>query len=134
PPASLLDSVVTTQHRFITELAGLLPSIELREVKAEALGQGAWRVTAQVANLGYLPTMTALGPRARWPRQIRVDLKSGQGQTLVSGRAVHLLGPIQGSGRSTELSWVVTGSRGSTVELSVESPVAGAASTTITLR
>jgi hypothetical protein len=134
PPAALLDSVITKQHRFITELAGMLPSIELRGVTAEPLGQGAWRITAQVANLGYLPTMTALGPRARWPRQIRVDLKTGQGQTLVSGRAMQLLGPIQGSGRSTELSWVVTGSRGSTIELSAESPVAGAASTTITLR
>ena len=134
PPASLLDSVITQQHRFITELAGMLPSIELRGVTAEPLGQGAWRITAQVANLGYLPTLTALGPRARWPRQIRVDLKTGQGQALVSGRAVQLLGPIQGSGRSTELSWVVTGSRGSTIALSAESPVAGAASTTITLR
>lgn len=134
PPAALLDSVITKQHRFITELAGLLPSIELREVKATPLGQGAWRITAQVANTGYLPTLTALGPRARWPREIRVDLKTGQGQTLVSGRAVQLLGPIAGSGRSSELSWVVTGSRGSTLELSAESPVAGSASTTITLR
>lgn len=134
PPAALLDTVIARQHRFITELAGMLPSIELREAKAEPLGQGAWRITAQVTNTGYLPTLTALGPRARWPRQIRVDLKAGQGQTIVSGRAVQLLGPIQGSGRSTELSWVVTGSRGSTIELSAESPVAGSASTTITLR
>ncbi len=134
PPAALLDSVITQQHRFISELAGLLPSIELRDVKAEPLGQGAWRVTAQVANTGYLPTLTALGPRARWPRQIRVDLKVGQGQAIAGGRAVQLVGPISGSGRSTELSWVVTGARGSTIALTAESPVAGSASTTITLR
>lgn len=134
PPTALLDSVLAKQSRFITELAGSLPAIEWREVTVEPLGQGAWRITAQVANTGYLPTLTALGPRARWPRQIRVDLKIGQGQTIAGGRAVQLLGPIAGSGRSTELSWVVTGSRGSTVELTAESPVAGSAATTITLR
>ncbi len=134
PPRALLDSVVTKQARFITELAGLLPSIALREVKVVALGQGTYRITAQVANTGYLPTLAAIGGRARWPRQIRVDLKTGAGQTIVGGRGMQQVGAIAGSGRSTELSWVVTGSAGSTVTLTAESPVAGSASTTITLR
>lgn len=134
PPAALLDSVVAKQSRFIQELAGLLPAITLRGVTVTALGSGAWRITAQVANEGYLPTLSAIGGRARWPRQIRVDLKTSAGQALVGGRAVELLGAIQGSGRSTELSWVVTGRAGSTLTLSAESPVAGAATTTITLR
>lgn len=134
PPRALLDSVVTKQARFITELAGLLPSISLREVKVTALGQGTYRITAQIANTGYLPTLSAIGGRARWPRQIRVDLKTGTGQTTVGGRGMQQVGAIAGSGRSTELSWVVTGSAGSTVTLTAESPVAGSASTTITLR
>jgi len=134
PPAALLDSVVTKQVRFVRELAGLLPAITLREVKVVALGQGTWRITAQVANTGYLPTLSAIGGRARWPRQIRVDLKTGQGQSVVGGRSVQLVGAIPGSGRSTELSWVITGAAGSTVVLSAESPVAGSATSTITLR
>lgn len=134
PPAALLDSVVAKQARFIQELAGLLPAITFRDVRVETLGQGAYRVTAQVANTGYLPTMSAIGSRARWVRQIRVDLKTGSGQTIVGGRGVQLVGAIAGSGRSTELTWVVTGPAGSTVALTAESPAAGRATTTITLR
>jgi hypothetical protein len=63
-----------------------------------------------------------------------VDLKTGNGQTIVGGRGMQQVGAIAGSGRSTELSWVVTGSAGSTVTLTADSPVAGSASTTITLR
>lgn len=134
PPAALLGDVVAKQATFIQELAGLLPSIALREVKVTALGQGTYRITAQIANTGYLPTLSAIGGRARWPRQIRVDLKTGAGQAIVGGRGMQQVGAIVGSGRSTELSWVVTGSAGSTVTLTAESPVAGSASTTITLR
>lgn len=134
PPSSMLGDVVSKQATFIQELAGLLPSISLREVKVTALGQGTYRITAQIANTGYLPTLSAIGGRARWPRQIRVDLKTGNGQTIVGGRGMQQIGAIAGSGRSTELSWVVTGSAGSTVTLTAESPVAGSASTTITLR
>jgi hypothetical protein len=78
--------------------------------------------------------MSSIGTRARWVRQIRVDMKVGNGQTIAGGRGVQLVGAIAGSGRSTELSWVVTGSAGSTVTLTAESPAAGNASTTITLR
>lgn len=134
PPAALLDSVVGKQARFIQDLAGLLPAIEFRDVKVETLGQGAYRISAQVANTGYLPTMSAIGSRARWVRQIRVDLRTGSGQTIVGGRGVQLVGAIAGSGRSTELTWVVTGAAGSSVTLTAESPAAGSATTTITLR
>ncbi|MFN2324359.1 MAG: hypothetical protein ABR551_00575, partial [Gemmatimonadales bacterium] len=92
------------------------------------------RVTAQVANTGYFPTQSAVGARLPWVRQIRVDLQAGANQSIVAGRAVQLVGTIAGSGRSTELSWVVTGPAGSTMTLSAAGPVVGSASTTVTLR
>lgn len=134
PPASQLDSVVARHSRWVQELAGMLPALALREVKVTGLGQGTWRVEAQVANTGFLPTHAAIGGRLPWARQIRVDLRTGQGQAIVAGRAVQQLGAIAGSGRSTELSWVVTGAAGSTLTLSAGSPLAGSATTTITLR
>ena len=53
---------------------------------------------------------------------------------LAAGRAVQLMSPIQGSGRSTELSWLVVGAPGSTVTLEAASPTTGRAKQTITLR
>jgi hypothetical protein len=130
----MLDSVIAKQTRFVQELAGLMPGIALREVRVTSLGQGAWRITAQVANTGYFPTRSAIGSRLPWVRQIRVDLRTGQNQSIVAGRAVQLLGAIAGSGRSTELTWVVTGTAGSTLTLSAAGPVVGSASTTVSLR
>jgi hypothetical protein len=134
PPAALLDSVVAKQARFVTELAGMLPSISLREVQVERVSDGVFRVTAQVANAGLLPTNAAIGARTRVPLRVRVELVPTSGQEIAGGRRVQLLDSVRGSGRSTELTWLVVGPAGSTLTLRATSPVAGAASQTITLR
>lgn len=134
PPAAQIDSTVAKQSRFIQELAGMLPSIQLRDVRVEAVGNRVWRISAEVVNDGYFPTVSAVGQRVRWPRRVRVDLSLGNNQTLASGRSMQLLNAIRGSGGFTELSWVVVGDAGSTVTLTAASPVAGEATQTITLR
>jgi hypothetical protein len=134
PAGAELDSVAAKQTRFIGQLAGMLPAISLREVTVEPLGARVFRISAQVANDGYLPTLAAMGTRARWPRRVRVDLTTTTGQQIVSGRAVQQLDAIRGSGASSTVSWTVIGDPGSTVTLKAESPVAGSATQTITLR
>ncbi len=134
PPASELDSLGAKHTRFVAELAGMLPRLELRVASVEAVGARTWRITAHVANTGFFPTLSAMGARARWAQRIRVDLKTSAGQEVASGRTMQLLNPLRGSGTSTELTWVVVGAAGSTVTLSAASPVVGEASETITLR
>ncbi len=134
PPAALLDSVLAAQTTFVTQLAGMLPRVALREVRVEPVGDRVFRVTAQVANDGFLPTQSAIGARVRWQRPVRVELRTAGDQQVASGRPIQLLGPVAGSGRSTELSWLVVGAPGSTVTLEAASPSAGRASQTITLR
>ena len=134
PPAALLDSVVAKQAAFVEELAGMLPSVALREVRVEPVGDRVFRVTAQVANDGFLPTQSAIGARVRWQRPVRVELKTGGDQQIAGGRAVQLLSPVAGSGRSTELSWLVVGAPGSAVTLEAASPSAGRASQRIILQ
>jgi hypothetical protein len=112
----------------------MLPQLALREVRVEAVGDRVFRVTAQVANTGYLPTNAAIGTRVRWSRRVRVDLVTGANQSIVSGRGMQLIDAITGSGGSTELSWLVVGAAGSTVTLKAETPMAGSVSETITLR
>ncbi|MES2123734.1 MAG: M14 family metallopeptidase [Gemmatimonadota bacterium] len=133
PTGAQLDSTLARQERFIVELAGMLPRVALRDVKAEALGDGVWRISASVANEGVLPTATALGARLRNPRGVRVDLDAKGGEIL-SGQKVQLLQPIPGGGRSTRLEWTLTGARGATVELRAGSPVTGTSLQTISLR
>ena len=133
PPASAIDSVLARQQRFIVALAGMLPSIALRDVKVEELSSGVYRVEARLVNDGYFPTLSAIGERARWPRPIRVEVEM-QGQEIAAGDAVRLVGPLAGNGGHEDLHWVVTGDPGSRITLRASSPVAGEASQTVTLR
>ncbi|MEO5824941.1 MAG: M14 family metallopeptidase [Gemmatimonadales bacterium] len=134
PPAGVpLDSTLAQQDRFIVELAGMLPHVALRDAKVESLGDGAWRVSVEVANDGLLATTTALSARLRTPRGLRLELDP-KGATIVSGERIQVVGQVPGGGRSMRRSWTVAGSRGTTMTLTVDSPVTGSASQTITLR
>jgi hypothetical protein len=133
PPAADLDSVAARHTRFIMALADMLPVVAIREVEVERVGDGVFRLTAHVANKGYLPSVSAMGLRARWPRRIKVELVT-DGQVLSGGRAIQLLDSVEGSGGSVELSWLLVGPEGSQVTLRAGSPVAGNAEQTITLR
>lgn len=134
PPAGeQLDSTLARQQRFIVTLAGMLPRLALRDVKAEAVGEGVWRISVELANDGALPTSTALGARLRNPRGLRVELDPKTG-TLLSGQRIQVLGPIAGGGRSTRLEWTVAASRGATLLITAGSPVTGTVSQSITLR
>lgn len=133
PPASELDSVLVRHERFIVALAGLLPSVTLRDVAVESLSDGVFRIKASVANEGFFPTLSGLGELARWPRRVRVEVVT-DGQEIASGHAVQLLGALPGSGNGQDFEWVVVGRAGSQVTIRVSSPVAGESSQTVTLR
>ena len=127
PPAAQLDAVTAKQSTFVRELVAALPQVALRDIRVESAGARVFRITAQVVN-------SAIGAQVRWTRRVRVDLETGKGQSIVSGRNMQLLTSVDGSGGSTELTWLVVGDPGSTVTLKAATPVAGAVSETITLR
>ena len=133
PPAADLDSVAGQQVALLLKLAGSLPRLALREVRAERVDDGVYRVTAQVVNEGFLPTSTGLALRLGRPRRVRVDLEVS-GQRITAGRAVRLLDPLGGSGGHRKLTWLLVGKAGSRVVLRAGSPTAGTVSQTITLR
>ena len=135
PPAGVeFDSTVARHGRFIRELAGMLPQIGLRDVTVTQLGDGLYRISAEVINTGRLPSTTALAARLRNPRRIRVDLDLA-GTTLVSGDAMQLVGPLAAAGgHGSELTWTVAGRPGTALTLTAGSPVTGTITQTVTLR
>ncbi|HEU4799423.1 MAG TPA: M14 family metallopeptidase [Gemmatimonadales bacterium] len=134
PPAAMLDTISAGQAKFVRELVSLLPAVLIRKVRVEALGGGLFRIRAEIANDGYLPSSTEVGIRLRMPRPVRVRLAVPDGATIVGGRRQDLLEPLPGSGAGVEHTWLVRGSAGSRVTLTAESPVTGRATQTITLR
>ena len=134
PPAAMLDTIAAGQAKFVGELVSLLPAVSIRKVRVEALGSGLFRIRADIANDGYLPSSTEVGIRLRMPRPVRVRLAVPDGATIVGGRRQDLLEPLPGSGAGVEHTWLVRGSAGSRVTLTAGSPVTGSATQTITLR
>lgn len=134
PPADSLNVYSQPYTKFITYLAGQLPSVALGNTKVEKLNDNVYRVTIDVVNKGYLPTNSSLGARVRWPRNVYLTLGIAKDQSVASGRAKQSLRPIKGNGGYQTVSWLVVGKAGSTVTVTAESPIAGKATETITLR
>lgn len=133
PPAALRDSIIDGEIDFLIELGSLLPRIEIVEASSESLGDGTFRITARIANEGFLPTRTTVGGQLRRPRSIRVDFVTN-GQEVASGRKIQTIEAIPGSGAASELSWTVVGRGNGRVTVRAEAPSAGADSREVELR
>lgn len=134
PPGDSLNAFAQPYVKFITYLAGQLPNVALGHRKVEKVNDNVYRITLDVVNQGYLPTNSGLGVRVRWPRNVYLTLGLSKDQSLASGRAKQSLRPIKGNGGYQTVSWLVVGKAGSTVTVTAESPIAGKATESITLR
>ena len=94
PPTSHLAAEVAPHAQFAVAQAMASPCLELRRLRAEPLGDGAWRVELGIANTGWLPTdVTA---RARAVELVRPVIAELTGATVVGGPARRQLGQLEG--------------------------------------
>jgi hypothetical protein len=124
PPAALRDSLIEGEVQFLAELASLLPRVAIIEALSRPLGDDTYRVTAQIANEGFLPTHTALAERLRRPRAIRVEIET-DGQEIAGGRRIQIIEALPGSGAATELTWTVVGRGSGKLTIRAGTPSAG---------
>jgi hypothetical protein len=125
PPAARIADLGRSHTEFLLYLASLLPRASIAETKVTALGGGLFRVKAQIANSGFLPTATAHGVVSRSVAPTMVQLGVGP-DDLVSGDAKTSFFPaLEGSGRRQRYEWIVRGQPGSTISLKVLSQKGG---------
>ena len=134
PPADSVNMFAQPYIKFLTYVAGQLPTIFLNNAKVEKVNDNVFRLTIDVINNGYLPTNSGLGVRVRWPRNVYLTLGLAKDQSLASGKAKQSLRPIKGNGGYQTMTWLIVGRAGSTVSITAESPIAGKATETISLR
>lgn len=134
PPADSINTLAQPYSKFLLTLAAELPSVSLGNAKVEKVNDNVYRVSVDVCNNGYLPTNSSLGVRVRWPRNVGLTLELAKDQSLASGRTKQQLRAIKGSGGYQTITWLVVGRAGSSVRVTAESPIAGKATETITLR
>lgn len=133
PAGPALDSLAGRHASFVREYVGMLPRVSTSRVTVTEVGPRVYRINAVVTNDGYLPSNAAIGVRSRLPYRVRVELRTGSGQELSSGRVLQFIDALPGSGASQTFEWVVVGAPGSAVTLTVGSPHAGLATQTINL-
>ena len=135
PPGNRLDGLAEKHFAYLKQLGTLLPELAVQEVKTEARGGGAWRVTAVVLNKGYLPTMCEMGRISREPQSLQAELELPTGVTLAFGNPRTKLPVLAGNGGKAEHTWLVVAPPQQAVKLKLKvwSPVVGSVSKVIDL-
>lgn len=108
PPYNMVDEISKKQTNFILELAKMQANITLQNLTSEEVGNGLTRISVDVHNSGLLPTHTEMGKRSRWLRKIKVAVKLGKNQEIISGQEITLLTSIDGDS-SQKFSWLIKG-------------------------
>ena len=139
PPARELDALADKHLQFLVKLGELMPRIQLERTKVESLGVGVFRVTADVVNHGYLPTMPAMGQTSGEQHPLQIEIVLPEGTKLITGHRRTQFDPLAGSGGRIERTWPSckcseTAVDPGKIELKVWSPSVGSDSKTLELK
>lgn len=115
PPYKYVKDIVSKHAEFVLNLAENAPIIEITDVKTEKLDNGLSKVSLRIFNTGMMPTLTAVGERSYFLKNIAVNVKLANNQKLVSGQTLQTVGSIQGK-KYVELEWLVQGNGKVTIE------------------
>ncbi len=133
PPFERVEPIAQAHLAFLKDLAGRLPRLELKDVRASAKGAGVFEVSAVVSNEGYLPTALAQGIKTRNAAPILVKIE-GEGVRLLSGKPTERLGNLAGSGARVSYRWLILAPEGTkSVVVKAASPKAGRVEKTVEL-
>lgn len=125
PPSDSLSSISKKYYPFLFGLSTWISRIDVQNLKIDNLHDNVYRITLNVVNLGYLATNTHIGIQNKWCPKIKLALNLTESQQLVSGKVLQFIDQLDGSGGSKEMSWMVMGKKGDTVNLSIGSPMTG---------
>ena len=142
PPEALLLRTLEPTTEFAIAHALMTPRLELRQISAEALGAGLYRVQAVVVNTGYLPTYgSKRAQEVRAVRPVEVTLSLPADATLLTGELCQEIGHLEGrankralwgsdypSDNLYKLEWTVRASVGSTLRITAVAQRAGTVS------
>jgi hypothetical protein len=134
PPAAKIPDLGAAHAKFALYLAGLFGRVSIAKTEVTALGGGLFRIKADVANMGYLPTALAQGSQARAVKPVLVQLGVAPESIVTGDQKSTQLTTLAGAGTRQSFEWVVKGAPGSTVVLKVVSQKSGSDTATLTLR
>lgn len=102
PPPEEIDQLADKHFEFVCGAVERLPRLALGSTEVEPLGGGVHRVTVEVINRGYLPTVSQMGRTSGEPHPLQIELALPEGVSPVGGSARSRLPRILGSGGKVE--------------------------------
>ncbi len=126
PLPSRLPEEVRRNVEFILMQAEQMPRLEVHGATAVRAGSDVYRVSATVRNAGYQPTELATRQARQMAVPVRATLQWPSGATLLSPKAVHDLGVMNGFAE-VPIEWLVQAPSAGTVTLTVMHPKGGRA-------
>ena len=134
PPPAQLPELGAAHGRFVSRVSSMLSRVRLVETEVTAHGGGVFTVSATVANQGFLPSALRHGVISRSVNPVTVQIQVPTEAILTGAAKTHQIAKLDGSGTRETIKWVVRGSPGSEIEISVRTQKSGSDSATVILR
>ncbi|HPF12751.1 MAG TPA: M14 family zinc carboxypeptidase [Planctomycetota bacterium] len=114
PPAEWLTDLGVRYMKFVDGLAADFARLEWTEVHVQPLdGEGVLEIRAKLANVGFLPTTSAMEAKTRSKLPIMVELRLPEGSRVLVGNARSQIQRLEGGGGAEDLRWIVQVPKGS---------------------
>lgn len=134
PPAAQLPELGAAHGRFVARVSSMLSRVRIVDTEITAHGGSVFTVSATVANQGYLPSALRHGVISRSVNPVTVQIQVPSESILTGAAKTHQITVLDGSGTRETIKWIVRGSPGSEIEISVRTQKSGSDSATVTLR
>jgi len=125
PPASAIAPLAESHARFAVYLTTLFSRIRIAKAEVAALGSGVYQISAEVENIGYLPTALAQGTTARAVKPVMVQLDVPPDSIITGNEKTNQISALAGSGNRQSYRWVIKGKPGTVVTLKAVSQKSG---------
>ncbi|MCH3960751.1 MAG: M14 family metallopeptidase [Solobacterium sp.] len=149
PPQKYLAAECEHDTKFNLRFAKAMPHLTLDSVQSETIGDGLFRVTAEVGNLGFLPTnLTDEAVTLKVDHPVAVSIEKAE---VIEGKKVNEIGSLSGFSRTEtgsfygnlttfanakakkKVSWIIKGKTGDSVVIKAAQEKSGHAEKTIVL-
>ncbi len=124
PKAELIDSLIDDRLPWVYTLTDKLAKLSISKQEKKELGGGIYEVKIWVSNTNYLPFPTKMGERNKHVPPAILFIE-GKGVEMISGKARTPIDFIGGN-KTKEFRFMVKAPKGTTLQLKLSSPNAGA--------
>ncbi len=134
PPADKAAELGASHAKFALYLTTLFAEVKVAKTEVVNEGGGLFRIKAEIANEGFLPTALRQGVQARSVKPTMVQLQVKPEQIISGSSKTNFFQALDGSGRRQKYDWLIRAKAGDQIELKVVAQKGGTDTAKITLK